>query len=907
MSDRRHRASISERIFAALLRLFPPAFRERFGQDMRELFRDQLRGARARGGTRGVIRLWGQVIPSLLRAATLERGNSLHDVSRRTPRTQRPRSDSVLETLTHDLRFAVRNCKRSPVFTVIAVAIISLGCGAVTTIFSGINAVVLRPLPGTTDPDRLFLFERRTRDFREGVSGSYRYYRHLADNARTVSGAAAWSKAALSISVNGAGYAVYGNIVSGNYFSVLGERPALGRFFLPDEDRTPLANPVLVVSHDFWETRLGADTAAIGRTVNVNGYPYTVIGVATKGFRGVFSPLKVDAWVPLMMQAQLRPGRDLADQPWLWMFGRLAPRVTREAARRELVALTEGWVRDTPGPAVYQQYISVRITDLTGLPDDARRAFLGFTMLLFGAAGLVLVIASVNVGSMLSARAITRRREMALRTALGAGRGRLVRQLLTESLLLFLVGSIGGVAVAWFATGALERIPIPGDSSLSLELSPDPRVYVFAVLVSLATGLLFGLAPALKGVERDITSRLRNDSAGSSARRSLAGNAIIVAQLALSLVLLVAAGLFTRALSDGARVDPGFEPNGVATTYFNPESWGYDSTKAQRFYRDLRERVKSMPGVTAMTYADMLPLTMSTSGDFVRPDGPGREDDRAARVRVSISAIDPGYFDVVGIPVGAGRAFVEQDDAKSQKVAVVNETLANRLWPGGGAIGRTFGLGSDRVLVVGVARDSKYGTLTERATPFVYVPLAQNARPDQRLMVRTALDPAALAPAIRDAVRALDPALPPPLVTTLRQETSIVLFPQRVAAMVTGVLGGVGLLLAAVGLYGLIAFSVGRRTREIGVRVALGAQRRDVLGMVVREGMRLAGTGVVAGVLLAAAATRLIAGFLFDVSPLDGLTFAGMSGLFIVVALVASYLPARRAAATDPLTALREG
>ena len=813
----------------------------------------------------------------------------------------------MLETFAHDLRFAIRMLRRSPVFTVVAIAIISLGCGAVTTIFSGINAVVLRPLPGTTDPDRLFLFERRTRDFTEGVSGSYLYYRHLVDHARTTAGIAAWSKAALSISVSGEGHAVYGNIVSGNYFSVLGERPALGRFFAPDEDRTPLTSPVVVVSHDFWERRLGADTAAIGRTVNVNGHPYTVIGVTTEGFRGVFSPLKVDAWVPLMMQAQLRPGRDLTDQPWLWMFGRLAPDITRDAARRELVGLTERWVLETKEPASYQRYVGIRVTDLTGLPDDARRAFLGFTTLLLGAAGLVLVIASINVGSMLSARAVARRREMALRTALGAGRGRLVRQLLTESLLLFLIGSLGGIAVAWFATAALERIPIPGDSSLSLELSPDPRVLIFAVAVSLATGLVFGLAPALQGVGRDITARLRNDTTASSARRSLAGNAIIVAQLALSLVLLVAAGLFTRALNDGARVDPGFEPNGVATAYFNAESWGYDSTRAQRFFRALRERVGTMPGVTAASYTDILPLTMSNSDDFVRPDGPGRDNDGIPRIRVGVSAIDPGYFEVVGIPIRLGRPFVAQDDARSQKVVVVNETLANRLWPGGSAIGRTMGFQGERVLVIGVARDSKYGTLTERNPPFVYVPLAQYSRPDQRLIVRTALDPAALAPGIRDAVRSLDPALPPPLVTTLRRETSIVLFPQRVAAMVSGLLGGAGLLLAAVGLYGLIAFSVGRRTREIAVRVALGAQRGGVVGMVLREGMRLAGTGVVVGVLLAVAATRLISGFLFDVSPLDGLTFAGMSGLFIAVALLASYLPARRAAAADPLTALRDG
>lgn len=809
----------------------------------------------------------------------------------------------MLETLASDIRFAGRMLQRSPVFSVVAVVIISLGSGAVTTIFSGINAVVLRPLPGTSDPDRLFMFERRTRNFDEGVSGSNRFYRHLTERARTIDGAAAWSKATLSISVKGEGHAIYGNIVSGNYFSVLGERPALGRFFAPDEDRTPLANPVLVVSHDFWETTLGADTSAIGRTVGVNGHPFTIIGVATKDFRGVFSPLKVDAWVPLMMQGQVRPGRDLDDQPWLWMFARLAPSATREAAQRELAALTEAWVRDANDP--YTKYVSVRITDLTGLPDDARRAFLGFTALLFGGAVLVLVIASVNVASMLSARAVARRREMALRTALGAGRGRLVRQLLTESLLLFLVGSIGGLTVAWFATAALERIPIPGDELLSLELSPDPRVFVFALLVSLAAGVVFGLAPALQGVGRDIGMRLRSDSAASSARRSFAGNALIVAQLALSLVLLVAAGLFTKALDRGARLDPGFNANGVATVRFNPESWGYDSTRAQTFYRALHERVASMPGVTAVSYTDILPMTMSNSGDFIRPNGPGRDGDGAPRVRVDVSAIDPGYFEVLGIPLQLGRAFVERDNASAPKVVIVNETLAKILAPDGSALGRTFGFHGDRVLVVGIARDSKYGTLSEKTPPFVYVPLAQTGRPDQQLIVRTALDPVSLAPAIRDAVRALDPAVPHPLVSRLQRETGIVLFPQRVAALVTAVLGGVGLLLAAVGLYGLIAFSVSRRTREIGVRVALGAQSRDVLGMVVGEGMRLAGTGVVVGILLAAAATRLIAGFLFSVSPLDGLTFAGMSALFVSVALLASYLPARRAAATDPLTALR--
>jgi putative ABC transport system permease protein len=812
----------------------------------------------------------------------------------------------VLQTLGSDLRFTGRMLRRSPVFTVVAVLIISLGCGAVTTIFSGINAVVLRPLPGTTDPDRLVMLERRTRDFDEGVSGSYLYFRHLSDRAHTLAGVAAWSKVSLSIAAGGESVGIYGNIVSGNYFRVLGERPALGRFFLPDEDRTPLASPVIVVSHDFWTSRLGADTGAIGRTVQVNGHPYTLVGVTTPTFRGVFSPLKVDAWVPLTMQAQLKPDRDLEDQPWLWMFARLAPGATRASVQRELVALTESWIRDTREPASFQRFVGIRLTDLTGLPDDARRAFLGFTSLLLGAAMLVLVIASVNVASMLSARAVARRREMVLRTALGASRARLVRQLLTESLVLFLLGSIGGVAVAWLATGALERIPIPGTGeALSLELSPDPRVLVFALVVSLATGLVFGLAPALQGAGRDIAARLRNETAGAGARRSIVGNALIVAQLALSLVLLVAAGLFTKALDVGARLDPGFDATGVMTATFDPRSWGYDSVKAGTFYRAVRERVASEPGVTAVSYADILPLTMSTSGDAILPNGPGRPGDGAPRVGVQVSAVDPGYFDVLRIPVRVGRAFTEGDDAVAPKVAIVNETLANRLWPDGSALGRTFGFHGDRVLVIGVARDSKYGTLSERTPAYLYLPLEQADRPDRKLIVRTAVDPAPLARAIRETVRTLDPAIPQPLVTMLRQETGIVLFPQRIAATVTGVLGAVGLLLAAVGLYGLIAFSVSRRTREIGVRVALGAQRGDVLGMVVREGMWLAGIGVVVGVLLAGAATRLIAGFLFDVSPLDALTFAGMSALFVGVALLASYLPARRAAATDPLTALR--
>jgi predicted permease len=385
-------------------------------------------------------------------------------------------------------------------------------------------------------------------------------------------------------------------------------------------------------------------------------------------------------------------------------------------------------------------------------------------------------------------------------------------------------------------------------------------------------------------------------------------NTLIVGQLAFSLVLLVAAGLFARALNTGLGVDPGFDTDGVAVASFNSESWGYDEAKARAFFTALREQVEAIPGVTAVSYTVRLPLTHHSSGDEILIDGVETRasgSDAGGGVPISLANVDADYFTALRLPIVRGRAIGRSDDERAARVAVVNETLARRFWPDGSALGRTFGFRGQRVTIVGVARDARYATLTETTPPFVYFPLAQHWQTAQTLLVRTDGDAARLAPAIRRAARALDPALPRPTVTTLRQETGIVLLPQRVAAMVTGALGLVGLLLASVGLYGVIAYSASRRTREIGVRMALGARRVDVLGLIVRDGMWLAGLGVLIGLVLAAGVTRLIAGFLFDVSPFDAFTFAGMSVLFVVVALVASWLPARRAASADPVAALR--
>jgi predicted permease len=486
---------------------------------------------------------------------------------------------------------------------------------------------------------------------------------------------------------------------------------------------------------------------------------------------------------------------------------------------------------------------------------------------------------------------------MAVRAALGAARARLVRQLLTETLMLWVLGALAGVALAFVATRALEHVSLPGDVAIALELSPDLRVLAFALMLALATGVVCGLTPALQAARQDITGRLRDGSAASGTRRTLLSNTLVVGQLALSLVLLVAAGLFLRALDRGRQMDPGFDPAGVATMSLNTASWGYDETRGREFYRLLRERVEAIPRVTAVSTSGFLPLAMGRSGGDIEVAG--------TAVPIEYVNVDRDYFAVLRLPIVGGRAFDATDDERAPRVAVINETLARRQWPDGNAIGSTFVARGGTVRIIGIARDAKYANLTEATPSFVYFPMAQSWSGGQTLLVRTTADPVTLGPILRDAVRDIDPALPPPTVTTLERETSIVLLPQRVAASVTGVLGALGLMLAAVGLYGVMAYSASRRSREIGIRVALGAHRSDVLRIMLRQGLRLAGMGVIIGLVLAGAATRIMAGLLFGVSPLDAITFAAMSAVFIGVALVATYVPARRAAAADPMVVLR--
>lgn len=815
--------------------------------------------------------------------------------------------ETTVSTAWADARYALRTLRRNPVFTLVVVLVIAVGIGAVTTIFAGANAFLFKPLPGASNTGRLLQIDRITPNATEGTQASYPYYKYLRDGSKTFSDIAAWSKVDLTISRGDVGRSAYGSLVSANYFSVLGVKPELGRFFLPGEDEELMAHALVVVSHDFWSTQLGADSGLVGQTIGVNGRPYTLIGVAPPAFIGVFTPLKTAAWVTLSMQPALRPTRSRGvNASWLWTFGRLRDAATPQQAQVEVAALTKRYAQESEEEKWARKYTFARTIPLTGLPDDAHKVMAAFLAVLFAAALAVLTIAGVNVVAMLSARAIARRHEIALRAALGAQRSRIVRQLLTETMVLFSVGATLGVLMALAATRAIEHLPLLTDEPLVILLPMDGRVVLFAAILSLIAGLLFGLLPALRSARKDLQTQLRSESAGSGRRRPIVSNVLVVGQLALSMVLLVTAGLLVRALQSGQRTNPGFTADGVSVASFSSESWGYDMPRATQFFEELRTRIEALPGVQSVSYATTIPVTLQNSGIHVTPDGEyASAADTASRHLIGTNNVGADFFNVLRIPLIQGRVIGKQDAAGKERVAVINETMAERYWPKQSAIGHTFKSGDDQITVIGVVRDAKYTTLSETTAPFAYMSFAQEWRSDPTLIVRSSAEPPTIAKAVAQVIHGMDSALPPPKVLTLPDAMSFSLIPQRVAALVAGALGLVGLLLATVGLYGIVAYSVGQRAREIGIRMTLGAQRGDVQRGVVRDGMKLAGIGVFIGLLLAVGASQMLGAYLYGVSPLDAPTYLAMAALFVMVTLLANYLPARRASMADPMRVLR--
>jgi predicted permease len=813
-----------------------------------------------------------------------------------------------MDALLQDIRYAVRTLLKSPGFTAVAVLTLGLGIGANTAVFTLVNAALFRAPPGTRPHELVWL--AATRDFPDqpGRPRSYQRrfsmpeYRDYVVRTTSFTGLSAYQDVALALGSGGEPERVGGLLVSGNYFQVLGLLPAAGRFFVPEEDRDPGAHPVVVLSHGLWRRRFASDSSVVGTGITVNGRRFTVVGVAPPGFVGIQLGEPSELFMPLAMVAVAMPrSAELLEQryaSWLQIVGRLKPRGTAAAAGAEVGTVAAQLAQAYPET---MEGTSAEVSPLSGgLDPGNRREALPIFVLLMAVPALVLLIACANVANLLLARAAGRRREIGIRLALGATRWRLLRQLLTESVLLALCAGAAGMLLSFWLNDillAVSRAP----TEIELALKPDVRVLAFTLVVAVTTGLLFGLVPALGATRPDLAPALKERLG-----RSRLARAFVVAQVAISLILLVTAGLFLRSLDKALDVNPGFDPANRISLSFDLGIQGYTDRQRGVFYARLLERIRAIPGVRAASLASPLPLSGRVIGSAVSLEG---VDPDAAGVPVNLGAFAPEYFETMGAPLMRGRDFAATDGPGAPLVAIVNETLARRLWGNEDPLGRRLRLyGRDEPYreVVGVAKDGKYDELTESPRGFLFLPERQHADlSDISLVVKTAGDPRQLTGALSAAVHELDPALPIFRLETLEQALRNRLDKERGASSLLGVFGTLALLLAALGLYGVMAYAVTQRTREIGIRVALGARQADVLRQFVGEGVRLAAVGVVIGMALSVALTRVIARFLYGVTATDATTFAAGAALLCAVAVLASWFPARRAARVDPMIALR--
>jgi predicted permease len=815
-----------------------------------------------------------------------------------------------------DLRFAIRLLSRSPILTLVAALSLGLGIGANTLIFSLVNEVFLRPLP-LKEPDRLvsvFTADERNRD---GLLGSFlptsrlnfEDYRH---KNQVFDGLAAHAGTALSITGGtGEPEQVGGEIVTGNYFELLGAPMRLGRGLTSHDDATPGASPVTVLSYGFWQRRFGGDPSIVGRTISINGRPFTVVGVAAESFKGTNALGGAQVWVPFAMYREVTSGFVLEgwDSRRALMFnitGRLGPGVSIEQARANITAIASALASEYPTDNRERGAALLPLAEATINP-AFRGVVVNASGLLMVVVGLVLLVACANVANLLLARAAARKQEIAVRLSLGASRGRLIRQLMIESLVLSLVGGATGLLLAIWTQPALRaaRPPFLPDDALTVTL--DTTVLLFTGGMAIATGVLFGLVPALQYSRPDLATELKDRSSvtGASARRFTARNALVVAQVALSFVALIGAGLFLRSLSQAQTIDPGFDSSRLAVLSFNLTAQGRPIEAAAERQREILERVRAIGGVERASYASFPALG---GGGFMRSvflEGQDVTDARAGRL-VQINNISDGYLESMGIPLVRGRDFTDRDTPQTPQVVIINETMARRFWPDEDAIGKRFRFFGQPQLteVIGIARDSKYNLIGEAPQPFIYQPLGQTPQPAVTLHVRSANAEAALG-SVRGVVQQMEPSMPLVGVFTMKNLLDQALWAPRMGAVLLAIFGGLALLLASIGVYGVMAYSVSQRTRELGIRLALGATRGEVSGMVFRQGIALTLLGVLVGIAVAAGLSQLVASLLFDTSPFDPITFSVIPLVLIAVASLAIYVPARRASRVDPVIALR--
>jgi predicted permease len=816
-----------------------------------------------------------------------------------------------MDALWQDVRLGVRSLFKSPLFTAAVVITLGLGIGANAAVFTIVNRMLLKPLP-VKDPGGLYVLAIGHEGNEEPHNVSWLDYQDYKEKSGAFEDLAAYNVNFVGLSADNRAERIAVTYVTSNYFSMLGVPPGLGRVLQPGEAQQPGADPVIVLGHSYWAKRFNRDPSIVGRPVLINGNPFTVAGVVPEWFHGAYALVEFDAYMPLSM---LPPDtyRDMStkrDEHSLHVIGRLRRGVDRAQAQAAVSVLAKQIETQYPGTnkTVRARLIPERLARPEANSADQTPVVAGIFLVLVG---LVLLVACVNVINLIMVRATTRQREIAVRAALGAARRRIVRQMLTESLILALLGGLAGAAVGRTVASFIAAIQLPGDLPFRFDLTFDWRVFGYIAGIALAAGVGVGLLPALRSSRADLNSVLREGGRGTSdgAGRQRARSVLVVAQVAVSLVLLVAAALFVRSVGNAQSIDLGFDPSHVLNASIDVAQQGYDEAKGRAFFDELLRRTKGLPGVQSASLAYSVPLGYYNSAAFLEIEGQAPST-AALRPFADYNAVSPEYLDTIRPRLVKGRFVTPQDDERGRRVAVINEFMANRFWPGQDPIGRRFrstDLKNDWLEVVGVVRNSKtQGIFSDPAAQF-YVPIAQQYTSLRALQIRTAGDPAALTPLVAREIRALDPDLPVFDVVTMERmiQGPNGFFLLRMGALFGGALGLLGLALALVGVYGVVSYAASQRTQEIGVRMALGASRRDIVRLVLGRGLVLVGAGLAVGLALALGISRLLSNFLFNVSSVDPITFIGVPLLLGGMALAASYIPAFRATRIDPVVALR--
>ena len=817
-----------------------------------------------------------------------------------------------MESFWQDIRYGFRTLLKSPGFTAIAVLTLALGMAANTTIFSIINAILLRPLP-VSDASQIVKLTADQLNNPHAITFAYPEFADFQTQAKSFADLFFYHITLRGMSADGSAEHFAVSMVSPNYFSVLGIAPAAGRLILPTEGGKPGADPVVVLGYSYWQQRFGGSLGVVGKQVLIDGSPATIVGVAPKGFFGTYSIIESQGFMPVSMEKFEGDNRKFwtdRDARHFVAMARLKPGVSVKQAQTSMNVIAGRLAQLFPET---DKGITIGVyPERLARPEPQKDNPIPMAAVIFSIlSGLVLLLACFNVANVLLVRATVRQREMAVRAALGAGRTRLVRQFLTESLVLAMFGGLAGTLLAWWGSGFLSSLPLGTELPIRLDFSPDATVLVYAFATILVTGLIVGMMPALRAARTNVSMVLHEGGRSSSEgpRRNFVRNTLVVGQVAGSLLLLIVAGLFARSLTRAQRLNLGFDPNHILNLMMDAEEAGFDEARGKDFYRQAEERLRALPGVEAVTQAVSVPMGYVSESWSVYVESHPLEAGKHPP-EILCNTIAPNYLDTLHMPLWRGRNFTDADSEKTSLVAVVNQTMANQLWPNEDPIGKRFGIKSQTgpfMEIVGVVKDGKYRSPSEDPTPFFFLPLAQNYNHFRTIQLRTSVPPESLALPAQQALRELAPNVSVFDVQSLTQSLAggngFFLF--RFGAQITTALGLLGLVLAIVGVYGVVSYTAAQRTHEIGIRMALGAEQRDILTLVLREGLGVVGVGILLGLLAAFAGTRALASMFVGTSPTDPLTYGGVVILLTGVALLACWVPARRATRVDPLVALR--